>query len=196
MQNAKPKFSERCAPRYLIAWALILCILLGVIGAVLYNINAVMMLFGKGSISLRSLPDVQAQVVELSDQYLITGESVHLNGAAEFSYQTKNGVASFSVLSKTDGRRISQIQGEIDLSKFELTQITQIYSYVDSLVKPLCKERDILAAEVALLKIAGRIQLVRYETFLYQEHTIDDLFITIRKEKDSYVIELTITPMQ
>ena len=112
-----------------------------------------------------------------------------------FEYAAKNNVASFSILSETDGKKISQINGRIDLSAFDLTQITEIYSFVDSLVKPLCRERDILAAEVALLKIASKTQLIRYETFLYQEHVVDDKFITLRKEKDSYVIELSITPM-
>ncbi len=189
------KFSERYAPRYFIAWILIICILLGVIGAVLYNINAVMMLFGKGSIHLRPLPELQAQVTALSEQYTITGFTQNPDGSVRFEYAAKNNVASFSILSETDGKKISQINGRIDLSAFDLTQITEIYSFVDSLVKPLCRERDILAAEVALLKIASKTQLIRYETFLYQEHVVDDKFITLRKEKDSYVIELSITPM-
>jgi hypothetical protein len=189
------KFSERYAPRYFIAWILIDCILLGVIGAVLYNINAVMMLFGKGNIHLRPLPDIQAQVTALSEQYNVTGLTQNPDGSVRFEYAAKNNVASFSILSETDGKKVSQINGQIDLSAFDLTQITEIYSFVDSLVKPLCRERDILAAEVALLKIAGKTQLIRYETFLYQEHVVDDKFITLRKEKDSYVIELSITPM-
>lgn len=189
------KFSERYAPRYFIAWILIACILLGVIGAVLYNINAVMMLFGKGNIHLRPLPDIQAQVTALSEQYNVTGLTQNPDGSVRFEYAAKNNVASFSILSETDGKKVSQINGQIDLLAFDLTQITEIYSFVDSLVKPLCRERDILAAEVALLKIAGKTQLIRYETFLYQEHVVDDKFITLRKEKDSYVIELSITPM-
>ncbi|MDY3987912.1 MAG: hypothetical protein UGF45_03645 [Massilioclostridium sp.] len=195
MTKTNVKFSERYAPRYFIAWILIACILLGVIGAVLYNINAVMMLFGKGNIHLRPLPDIQAQVTALSEQYNVTGLTQNPDGSVRFEYAAKNNVASFSILSETDGKKVSQINGQIDLSAFDLTQITEIYSFVDSLVKPLCRERDILAAEVALLKIAGKTQLIRYETFLYQEHVVDDKFITLRKEKDSYVIELSITPM-
>lgn len=195
MTKTNVKFSERYAPRYFIAWILIACILLGVIGAVFYNINAVMMLFGKGNIHLRPLPDIQAQVTALSEQYNVTGLTQNPDGSVRFEYAAKNNVASFSILSETDGKKVSQINGQIDLSAFDLTQITEIYSFVDSLVKPLCRERDILAAEVALLKIAGKTQLIRYETFLYQEHVVDDKFITLRKEKDSYVIELSITPM-
>lgn len=179
--------------RYVIAWLLILAIVCSVIGVVFYNINAVMMLFGKGHVNLKSFSDLRQTVLEQPNTYRVIENEQLADGTQLLSYKLVDGWVAFWVTADQDGR-LQDISGEIDLEKIQPFQIADLYKVLNDSLKPFCQSRDILAAEVAIIKYVRGINLVSYANPLMHNIGFGNNDIVVQKQANSFTIYFDVVP--
>jgi len=139
--------------RYLTGWMIISIGIISVIFAISYNFSAILMLFNKGEISLRSYSSVVETVQDMDDYFSNISIYNTDNQNGQIYYQTQDGVGKFCVEGEQD--YLYSIRGEIYPAAFSKLDILRKYQSIDSILRALCKDSDILAAEIALIKIFG-----------------------------------------
>ena len=140
--------------RYLTAWLLIFVMILSVAIVVVYNFSAILMLFNKGEITLHSYSKVLETVQDMGDSFVNVQVSDTGDQSEQIYYETQDQVAQFWIGGKEDS--IEYIYGKLDSLAFTELGIMQKYKSVDTMLRPLCRESDILTAEIALIKISSR----------------------------------------
>lgn len=153
-QTVKARHIPSEQARYLTGWIIISIGMISIIVAITYNFSAILMLFNKGEISLRSYSSVVETVEDMDDYFSNISISNTDEQSGQIYYETQDGVGRFWVEGKED--YLCSVCGEIYLSAFSKLNVLRKYQSIDSILRPLCKDSDILAAEIALIKISGR----------------------------------------
>lgn len=148
--------------RHGVAWILIAAALLFIGFSIFYNINAVLMLFGKGELKLHSYHEMMQtiQTQPLNYQLKDYGENF-------LSYQTIDKAANITVQAQKD--EVKMVHLSIDADTFIKFSLIEKYVCVDEILSSLFKSRYVLAAEIAVLQSIGNL------TFNFQNS--DKMFI-------------------
>ena len=184
------KMFAKNTPRYFIAWFLIIGIILSITIAVVYNINAVMVLFGRGNIQTVSYDYMRQIVYSSPDTYTVASEQLQSPNQEILQYELSEGAVQFRITGDPTGK-ISEIRGTIQVSELNFSPL-DLYATMNDAVKPLCHQKDILAAEVAIFKYVQKAQLTSYTSHVMFSSVYDNKLITIQKQKNSFEINFDI----
>lgn len=165
--------------RYIVVWLIIAGAIIASIVLIVYNSNAVMTIFGKGTINLNSFDDMLEVVTRSPDTYSVialSGEDFEIDYV---EYEINGGALSFRI--EGEENEITGVFGEIDLTGLEISRPMRLYSTLNSTIRPLCAQKDVLAAEIAILQFVRNINFFDLsENFIY-ESEYDDFDITIER---------------
>ena len=186
----RQKMFAKNTPRYCVAWLLIVGIILSITIAVVYNINAVMVLFGRGNIQTASYDYMRQVVYDSPDIYTVSSEQLQTPNQETIQYEISNGAVQFRITGDPTGK-IFEIRGTIQVSQLNFSPL-DLYATMNDAVKPLCHQKDILAAEVAILKYVQKAQLTSYTSHVAFSSVYDNKLITIQKQENSFEINFDI----
>lgn len=140
--------------RYITGWIIISIVIISAIFAITYNFSAILMLFNKGEISLRSYSSVIETVEGMDDYFSNISISNTDEQSGQIYYETQDGVGQFWVEGSDD--YLCSVRGDIYISAFSKLDILRKYESIDSILRAICKDSDILTAEIALIKLFSR----------------------------------------
>lgn len=145
-----------------------------------------------GDIQIRSYSQLKQIVLDDPDTYTVIVQSSDPVMKTDYlEYQLGNGALTFSITGIDD--QVTMINGEVDLSKLELSKPIQIYAMLDNALKPLCERRDILAAEISVLKIIRHVNFLNYNEDLSYSAMVDQTTVTIERPQFSTIVSFSIS---
>ena len=180
------KIFAKNTPRYFIAWVLIITIILAITIAVVYNINAVMVLFGKGNVPTVNYDYMRQIVYSSPETYTVVSEQLQNPNQETLQYELSDGAIQFRVTGDPTGK-ISEIRGTIQVSELNFSPL-DLYATMNDAVKPLCYQKDILAAEVAIFQYVQKVQLTNYTNEIVYSSVYHNKLVTIQKQENSFKI--------
>lgn len=189
-QTVKARHIPSEHARYLTGWIIISIGIISLIFAIAYNFSAILMLFNKGEISLRSYSSVVETVEDMDDYFSNISISNTDEQNGQIYYETQDGVGRFWVDGKED--YLCSVRGEIYPSAFSKLNVLRKYQSIDSILRVLCKDSDILAAEIALIKISGRYAFSTITAGQRWSQTTEKEDITIEYNQDENAFEFYI----
>lgn len=169
--------------RWIIAWTLIILIITVIVTTVLYNINAVMMIFGKGEINLQSYDGLVKTIQSQPFDYVEINHFESSHGESTIYYRTYDSIGIFSV-SAVDNQ-ILTIDAWVNMPQFNAFSFFDKYGSIDQMLRPICKDSDVLAAEVAIVKLSSRLAITSITSTNQIEDNTNGKQVTISQESGS-----------
>ena len=149
MQKSNNYISANEKLRYSVAWTFIVLIAALITAAILYNSNAVMMAFGKGELHFRTYSELVEKIESQPFDYTIIGFKDSKEGPS-VRFQNNNQTGVVQAYSSVD--RLSKIEISVNRNKFFVLNPLEKYAFIDQMLRPVLKSKDVLAAEIAILQ--------------------------------------------
>lgn len=177
--------------RVAVAWALIAAFLLAIVAVCAYNASAVMMLFGKGHVTLNDYDHV-VEIVQAKGSGIGEYDEYSDGENGSIQYKTSDGVGNFLVTGQSGV--ITQIDAQIDLQTFAALGIFEKYQSINIMLRPICASSDILAAEIAMIRLSSELALSGF--IIGQPVHLETSFEQVRTQlsQDRSHVLITIVP--
>lgn len=191
MQKSNEYIAANEKIRYGVAWTLIILIAACLASAILYNSNAVMMAFGKGELHFRSYNELVEKIESQPFDYTILSFKDNQEGSTvKFQNNNQTGV----VKAYSSGDRLSEIDISVNRNNFFVLNPFEKYAFIDQMLRPILKSKDVLAAEIAILQYLSQYALQFKFIDSPQKIQIQADEFTLDMNLSEETIFLTITP--
>lgn len=143
--------------RFAVAWVIVLIATVCLVFVCIYSSSAVLMLFGKGELNLKSYQKA-LETIDKDDRNFanLSADGDWENGYIK--YNTSDNVGKYMIIGRNN--RIVSIHVQLNLQDFANLGVVQKYHCVDAMLRPLYVSSDLLAAEIAIVRTSGKLAII------------------------------------